>query len=45
MAIENGHEQLGLSKYPDINHMVFPDVIVFFPLIVFSVGELPVDKK
>ena len=33
---------LGLSKNPDINQMVFPRVIVFFPLIVFpSAGFTP----
>ena len=33
---------MGLSKNPDINQMVFPRVIVFFPLIVFpSAGFTP----
>ena len=34
--------QMGPSKNPDINQMVFPRVIVFFPLIVFpSAGFTP----
>ena len=33
---------MGLSKNPDINQMVFPHVIDFFPLIVFpSAGFTP----
>ena len=36
------HLHMGLSKNPDINQMVFPRVIVFFPLIVFpSAGFTP----